>query len=198
MSLIVGDITNDSPLLTSLGWIDAAENFQNLDPEGDPTAENGVSINGLPLTEDFDLAVYVKGDRKPTAIYSARLVIEYEGEGGSEPPVEVYDVVLDALEVPTRITFGEDAELKVKIENEGPASASGVVTLDGVSNRGDTVNFSSSFNNLPADEEAEFVFDWTAPDDRPTTFYWTATVIADDDSDLSNNQATARTRVRRN
>ncbi len=73
-----GDITNDSPLLTSLGWIDATQNFQNIDLEND-----GISVNGLPLTQDFDLAVYVKGDRKPTAIYSARLVIEYEGAGSA-------------------------------------------------------------------------------------------------------------------
>ena len=32
------------------------------------------------MTEDFDLAVYVKGDRKPTAVYDAHLEIEYEGE----------------------------------------------------------------------------------------------------------------------
>ncbi len=68
-------IANDSPLMTSQGWIDVNGNGVNI------PAVPGLSINGLPLTEDFDLAVYIKGDRKPTAIFSARLIIDYEGIG---------------------------------------------------------------------------------------------------------------------
>ncbi len=41
---------------------------------------NGVpyTTNGLPMSDDFDLAVYVKGDRKATAVYDAWLEIDYE------------------------------------------------------------------------------------------------------------------------
>ena len=41
--------------------------------------QNGPSINGAPLSEDFDLLIYIKGDRKATALYNARLEVEYEG-----------------------------------------------------------------------------------------------------------------------
>jgi len=69
------DFAGPSPLRTSAGWIDPAGNGFNIlaDPE-----VPGLSVNGLPLTEDLDLAIYIKGDRKPTAIFSAQLLIEYE------------------------------------------------------------------------------------------------------------------------
>lgn len=67
-----------SPLLSSKGWVDASQNFVNIGVDGSAETGNGISINGLPLTEDFDLAVYVKGDKKPTSLYTATLVIECE------------------------------------------------------------------------------------------------------------------------
>jgi len=41
---------------------------------------NGVPVskNGAPMTDDFDLVVYIKGDKKPVAITSAQLMLEYE------------------------------------------------------------------------------------------------------------------------
>ena len=67
-----------SPLATSKGWVDVTANgFVTI-----ADTVNGIPLttNGLPMTDDFDLAVYIKGDRKPTAVYNARLVISYEGE----------------------------------------------------------------------------------------------------------------------
>lgn len=58
-----------SPLAHSNGWTQA-------DP--DRVDENGVTENGLTLTDQFDLAFYIKGDRKPMDIYDARLEIEYQ------------------------------------------------------------------------------------------------------------------------
>lgn len=65
-----------SPLATSKGWIDITQNgFVEV-----AKTVNGipVSTNGLPMTEDFDLAIYVKGDKKPTSVYSAQLYINQE------------------------------------------------------------------------------------------------------------------------
>lgn len=69
------DFDGPSPLATSQGWIDPEGNGINI--LADPDVP-GLSVNGLPLTEDFDLAIYIKGDRKPTAIFDAQLVIEYD------------------------------------------------------------------------------------------------------------------------
>jgi len=44
------------------------------DPDGTP----GLSINGAPLTPDFDLVLYLKGDKKSVAIYDATLILEYD------------------------------------------------------------------------------------------------------------------------
>jgi len=64
-----------SPLATSKGWVDVTNNgaveVANI-VNGTP-----VTTNGLPMTDDFDLAVYIKGDRKPTALFDATLEIEY-------------------------------------------------------------------------------------------------------------------------
>ncbi|MCL6268784.1 hypothetical protein M3P05_02315 [Sansalvadorimonas sp. 2012CJ34-2] len=63
-----------SPLTSSLAWVDATKNTVNEISPDHP----GVSINGLPLTNDFDLAVYVKGDAKGTRLYHATLVLDYD------------------------------------------------------------------------------------------------------------------------
>lgn len=52
-----------SPLELSAGW-------QNN--------SGSVSENGLNLTEDFNMAVYIKGDIKPATIYSAELLLDHE------------------------------------------------------------------------------------------------------------------------
>ncbi|WP_394178330.1 calcium-binding protein [Yoonia maritima] len=55
--------TDISPLSISAGW-------QNN--------SGTVSANGLNMTENFDVALYIKGDVKPATIYSAELVLDYE------------------------------------------------------------------------------------------------------------------------
>lgn len=63
--------TDISLMNISAGWQDNA---------------GSVSVNGLNLTDDFDIAVYIKGDIKPATVYSAELLVDYEeimihGEG---------------------------------------------------------------------------------------------------------------------
>ncbi len=80
------DWAGESPLSTSAGWI-----LPGFDPD-DPTAPrcepdasgDCISVNGLPLTPSFDLAVYVKGDRKPATIYGVTLILEYADMPGGE------------------------------------------------------------------------------------------------------------------
>tara|TARA_R110002012_G_scaffold5172_2_gene23714 strand:+ start:3027 stop:5423 length:2397 start_codon:yes stop_codon:yes gene_type:complete len=55
--------TQIAPLSLSAGWQDNS---------------GTVTANGLNLTEDLDVAFYIKGDIKPTTIYSAELVVSYE------------------------------------------------------------------------------------------------------------------------
>ena len=72
---------DNGPLATSKGWVDVTANEFVTVAGTDPVSGIAYTTNGLPMTEDFDLAVYIKGDRKSTALYNAQLFIEYEGEG---------------------------------------------------------------------------------------------------------------------
>ncbi|MCB2182567.1 MAG: hypothetical protein KQH63_11105 [Desulfobulbaceae bacterium] len=66
----------ESPLAWSENWA----TYNDLNPY-DPTdtVPDGISwVEGMPLTQDLDLALFVKGEYKPTVIYNATLLIEYE------------------------------------------------------------------------------------------------------------------------
>ncbi|MDJ0750987.1 MAG: hypothetical protein QNJ11_15990 [Woeseiaceae bacterium] len=86
-----------SPLAYTAGWVDGNKNDGQVicdGPEaGDPQSADGectpvdvsgsphltaVSVNGAPVSEDFDLSIYIKGDRKPTQLYQAWLIVEYD------------------------------------------------------------------------------------------------------------------------
>jgi hypothetical protein len=189
-----------SPLATSRGWVDVTQNdFVEIVGE-----VNGVPIssNGLPMTDDFDLAVYVKGDRKPTAVYNAQLIIEYEGE---EPaPPMAFDLELTSLNVPARVLVGEVTDLSVTVTNISTAvSAAGDVTVLGISNRGDVAVFNATVPPLDGGETIVVPvptepWTWPAPGDKPTTFNWSAVVDAEGDTNPSNDSATGRTKVRKN
>lgn len=62
-----------SPLSTSSGWKDYLDS-----PDQNGNKDGLSDVEGLPLTDDFDLAVYIKGDYKSTVVYSAILLLEYE------------------------------------------------------------------------------------------------------------------------
>jgi hypothetical protein len=71
-----------SPLTFTRGWVDAG--VTNTGTIIDPTVAivnprlTGVTINGSPVSQDFDLTVYIKGDKKPAQIYNATLNVEYD------------------------------------------------------------------------------------------------------------------------
>jgi hypothetical protein len=70
-----------SPLTFTNGWINGWYNEGTILQPGVPLVNpiiKAVTINGAPVTQDFDLSIYIKGDRKPTAIYNARLEVEYD------------------------------------------------------------------------------------------------------------------------
>eukprot|EP00977_Amphora_coffeiformis_P012397 scaffold3066_cov178-Amphora_coffeaeformis.AAC.5 len=75
------------------------------------------------MTNDFDLAVYIKGDRKPTALFSARLELSWEGEN---PPVEEKaDFEITEYGVSQNATLGESVTIYWTVVNNGPLGALG-------------------------------------------------------------------------
>ena len=73
LNLLDWKVPGTSPLTDSRAWID-----YNFNPfiVVDPTT--GVSSNGTRMSDDLDLVVYIKGDRKPTVLYSAVLELTYD------------------------------------------------------------------------------------------------------------------------
>ncbi|MEW6489331.1 MAG: hypothetical protein AB1578_15615 [Thermodesulfobacteriota bacterium] len=180
------DWAGTSPLATSAGWMDASQNPGAV-IDGDVEPATGVSINGLPLTQDFDLAVYVKGDQKPTAVYSARLILEYEGAQVATD----YDVALTDLAVPSTAVKNGTYTVSATVINNGPAAASGTVAL--TNSLG--ASYGGTFADLAAGQAQTFQWIWQAPAARATV-NWAAAASAPEDTDASNNTRTASTRVR--
>ena len=135
-----------SPLATSKGWVDVTQNdfVTIVSPEGEPP----VTSNGLPMTDDFDLAVYIKGDRKPTAVLNAKLVIDYEdaaieneiyngsarAEVGSGPEAIVGGFIIDGSEEKCVVLRGRGPSINLNIARlEDPVltlkSSSGAVVV---------------------------------------------------------------------
>mgnify|MGYP001818852236 CR=1 FL=1 len=215
-------IQDDSPLANSLGWVDlTVVPVDPIDPSAGCTllhnpaieivnveegtcnvvaGEPPITNNGMPITDGFDLAVYVKGDRKSTALYNAKLVIEYLG---AEPPPEaIFDMELTSLVVPARVGFNTTNPITVTVTNLGPDTASGLVTLVGVDQRPETDDYllSADFSNLLAGASTDIVLSWTTGDapaaGRPQNVDWTATVVDQPaDTNPANDQATARSQV---
>ncbi len=90
-------------------------------------------------------------------------------------------------------------EVEVNVTNNGPDLASGTITLTGFASNGYSVEFTQA---LPTWTTAPLTIPdwvWTAATGTVTIVNWTATVtsVSGDDSDPSNDTATARTRVAR-
>ena len=106
-----------SPLKTSKGWVDVDSNLNVVTKLVDGMQ---VSTNGLPMTEDFDLAIYIKGDRKPTALFTARLEISYEGEEPQDDANEADFAIVDYGTVAKIPVLGVEYEIFWIIQNDGP------------------------------------------------------------------------------
>ncbi len=187
-----------SPLSTSHGWLTPNE-FVTIVGE-----TNGVPItsNGLPMTEDFDLAVYIKGDRKPTALYNAKLVIEYEGE--TEPPPTTFDVAITDIASSDEVVLGDQILVYVSLENLGPAATAtgGSVNLSCVDNRDRVFETEHEFPVLA--DEATYTADFGFPtsvfnpqDDQPLSVKCAVDVLIPDDVNLLNNGGTFSVKVKK-
>jgi hypothetical protein len=69
LNLLDSEPGQNSPFLSSSGWTQA-------DP--DRVNEDGITENGLKLTEKLDVALHISGDINAVNIYDAHLVIDYQ------------------------------------------------------------------------------------------------------------------------
>lgn len=164
-----------SPLSSSRGWVDVDANGA-VEVAG--YDENGVaySTNGLPMTEDFDLAVYIKGDRKATALYSARLVIN---GGGVLPPVAP-DYTLYKPKAPNYIFSGKSSSVEVWVaaDDTSQATLEGSVLFTGVGSDGYLFEEIVSFPSLDPGDKTQVKVPWIAPFvTEDVTVTWTMSLL---------------------
>ena len=142
------------------------------------------------MTDDFNLAVYIKGDRKAVAVYNARLEIDYG------PGPATYDLEVSDLTVPASVSRGEASEWSVTVYNNGPAVASGTMTIEGVTSRNWSYGpWVANFSNLAPGASRTFSSSWSTNVNQPMTIDWTATVDGTGDTNPSNDTLTATTTV---
>ncbi len=195
-----------SPLATSKGWIDSELYNPFIEIVGTVIDDNGeerqITSIGSPMSEDFDLTVYVKGDRKPTFVYNAQLIVEYEGEVPVDD--EEVDMRLANLTVPLKVS-GQTPSSRVKdlfvtaCNDDDDTNASGIITLTGTSLVPgiQPVNFAQSFTDLAPGACDTATFTWTAPT-VGTSISWAAEVTVTGDlvdPNPTNNTATGQTLV---
>lgn len=181
-----------SPLAESKNW----NNYLDYDPLKPSTVGDNISAEGCPLTPDFDLMIYCKGEYKGTQIYSARLIIEYEDPNATdEEPAAGNDLTLHSLTVPEKVKINETSDIEVAVKNNNVGEATGTLTLIGKDKKGSEVARFSTDITTPADTTSKtYRFSWKAPDYQ-TQIQWTATVTADEDKDITNNTQNGSTRV---
>jgi hypothetical protein len=138
------------------------------------------------MTEDFDLAVYIKGDRKSTALYSAQLVVEY-GEAvppdfcdlfpedpsciDPPPPVES-EMAITTVAIPAKAVVWTGGNLTVKATNTSATETdSGSLVLE--NNLGYSAQ--TTFTNLQPGGVVSLSKYWYAPS-TPQQVNWTITV----------------------
>jgi hypothetical protein len=199
-------LQDDSPLAKSAGWMDASENWQNWtkDPafpdvsganclDGFCTdTPNAISVNGAPLSEDFDVVIYVKGDRKATELYDMSLYLEYEGFGVVTPVLDAYPQNLLITPVRGATTSVRDtAKVAVEVVNDGASvsDASGTVNVVGMSGSVEVFNKTWSFSGLAPGVTNTYQSRWVAT--HAGIMNWTATVTADGDTNPGNDTITA-------
>lgn len=183
--LSIKDEEGHAILAQSANWFD----YLDINEEKFDFVDDDFTADGCPLTPDFDLMIYVKGEYSGTDIYDAQLIVEYDDPAAEDPPpTDAVDVAITAVNLP-KIRKGETGELVVTLKNELPGIAYGtleVVLEDQDGNVFDTLT--TGFETTPASTDRGIIFSWTAPIYK-TVVTATATAIVDGDIDLTDNEA---------
>jgi hypothetical protein len=120
-----------SPLIDSANW----DNYMDLNPY-DPadTVEDGLSwAEGSPLTPDFDLIIFVKGEYSGTEIMDAQLSIEWEDPASTvpddDPPTDTEPDIITVYEADYK---DSQNVLKIKAGSDAGEIANLVAVYGGI------------------------------------------------------------------
>ncbi|MBE0598723.1 MAG: hypothetical protein IH614_15810 [Desulfuromonadales bacterium] len=184
--LSMKDAQGNSILSQSVNWY----RYLDINPEKDDFVQDNFTADGCPLTPDFDLMVYIKGEYSGNEIYDAQLLVTYDDPNNQAPPQAVVpDVKIDSIQLPP-VTGGKSGEITVMLHNEVAGAVSGLLTVEVADLAGVRLDsYSTSFATDAAGGPSLLSFDWTAPSYQTTV---TATAVANgvkDETNLANNSA---------
>jgi hypothetical protein len=184
--LSIKDATTGAIVLaSSANWYDYLDLADGLDDQ--------LSIEDAPLTSDFDVMYYIKGEvGKPTTVYNATLVVTYDDPN----PVVQLDPAVSALSVPATIRVKTRTTVSASVVNTLPGVATGTLTLVGMRGDDTVAAFSTPFTTTATSTPTTYSFAWTAPSNA-STVAWTARVTSAGDVNVANNVKTATTVVTR-
>lgn len=170
-------IDNPTPVLAqSANWKD----YLDVNPEKLDFTDDDLTVDGCPLSDDFDLMLYIKGEYSGTEVYNAQLVIEYEDPAYEEPPADQVDDAIYALNVPKRMRPAATADFAVQVWNEMDTVSSGlleIVVTDALNPENPEV-FTTSYSTTLAGVPTGIFYTYTAPDYK-TTLTVTASLTPD-------------------
>jgi len=159
----------------------------------------GNNIGGFAQASDDARAVidFMHSNPLPLGYETAVTCAAIPG-GDTTYDVSISDV--SGLQVPVQMVDGtEGREFTVAVDNAGPDTASGTVTVTAVAANGGTIvgsPWTFDFSPLEAGTSKSFVQPFSVELGEKTTIAWTATAVAEFDVLLSNNTVTATTSVR--
>lgn len=184
--LSVKDEEGHSILAQSANWY----RYLDINPEKGDLVQDSFTADGCPLTPDFDLMVYIKGEYSGNEIYDAQLLISYEDPDNQDPPpAALPDVTLDSISLPA-VTGGKSGDIDVLLHNEVAGAASGILTVEVKDQNGVLLDdYRTSFTTDTAGGPSLISFQWTAPTYLTTV---TATAVVSgvaEEINLANNSA---------
>ncbi len=188
---LLAPMTDEETGLKVPSALTSSVNWKAYMDDGDGVID-GKSINGTPLTADFDLSQYIKGTTQGQVIYNAKLIVDYEDAGGTVP--SGVDAAIASLAVPAQVKLSTANAVTVDVKNNVPGIANGTLKLTGTDLKGKVYPFEVAFVTKSDCSATRYTFNWQAPG-YGTTVTWTAELVCAGDTDLSNNTATAKTKV---
>lgn len=181
------DAEGNSVLAQSANWND----YLDINPEKFDLTDDNFTADGCPLTPDFDLMVYIKGEYSGNEINDATLIIEYEDpEVVTPPPAVTVDVAVDSIVLP-KIRLGETGEIAVTLHNELAGAAGGVLTVEVKDGTTGTVleTYGASFTTTADSSPSILTFPFTAPSTK-TMASAKASAVVEGDIDKTDNTKT--------
>ncbi len=190
--LSIKDDAGNSILARSSNWND----YLDINPEKGDLTDDEFTVDGCPLSPDFDLMLYIKGEYSGNEIFNAQLIVEYEDPNVVTPPTDQVDVAITSLNLP-KVRIGGTGDVVVQVTNQLPGVATGTLSVVLSDTAGVVLDtFSTPFETTPFSTDKGYIFSWTAPSYK-TTVTAIATLTANGtEVDPSDNTATSSVLVK--